>query len=149
MQPTALILCWQQDSGSSHCPRTLPDGTQLSHHSPLRLQPAYPRQRSQGTVMTTHSLGVLFSHCKGYNQQRQPKASVKSLAFSFPAPIDKNRGAALEWFKPLAYAELCLVTQDTPHPCPSTAGMSLPLSRLSQHFIQNSLQKSFKFHGGF
>lgn len=131
MQPTALILLWQQDSGSSHRPRTLPDGTRLSQHSPLRLQPVYPQQRSQGAAMPTQPLAVVFSQCEGYNQQRQPKVAVKSSAFSFPAPVQKNKGAALEWFKPLTYPELCLVTQDIPHHCPSPAGMSLPLSMLS------------------
>lgn len=50
MQPTALILLRQQDSGSSRCPRTLPDGIRLSQPSPLRLQPAYAWQRSWGAA---------------------------------------------------------------------------------------------------
>lgn len=65
MQPTALILLWQQDS--SHCLRTLPDGIQLSYHLPLRLQLVDARQ-SQGAAVPTQSLAVILPHHKGYYQ---------------------------------------------------------------------------------
>lgn len=102
MQPTALVLLWQQDSGSSHCLRTLPDGIRLSYHLPLRLQPVYAWQQSQGAAMHTQPLAVVLPDCEGYYQQKQLKAAVKSLAFNFPAPFQKSRGATWDWCKPFS-----------------------------------------------
>lgn len=114
MQPNALVLLWQQDGGSSHCLRTLPDGIQLSHHSPLRFQPVYAWQQSQRAAMPTQPLAVVLTHCKGYYQQKQFKAAVKSSAFSFTAPVQKNRGAALDQFKPFSWVSR-IALGDTRH----------------------------------
>lgn len=87
MQPTVLVLLWQQDSGSTRCPRTLPDGIWLSQHSPLRLQPPYAWQRSRGAATPQLKAERAQPHHKVYSQQQQLKAAVQSSAFGFPAPV--------------------------------------------------------------
>lgn len=73
-------------------------GYHTTRHS---FQLVYAWQQSQGAAMPTQPLAVVLTHRKGYYQQKQFKAAVKSSAFSFAAPV-QNRGAVLGRFKPFS-----------------------------------------------
>lgn len=46
--------------------------------------------------MPIQPLAVILQHREGYYKQKQFEAAVRSSASSFPAPVQKSRGAALD-----------------------------------------------------
>lgn len=92
MQPTALILGWQQDSGSSHSPRTVPDGIGLSQCSPLRLGLSV-HGRHRELLGPLHPL-LSCHQIMNVTTSRSNSEHLCRVLHRFLAPMQKDKGSA-------------------------------------------------------
>lgn len=96
-QPTALILGWQQDSGSSHSLRTVPDGIGLSQCSPLGLgQSAHGRHRE---LLCPLHPWLPCHQIMNVTTSRSNSKHLRRVLHRFLATMQKHKGSASVWFK--------------------------------------------------